>query len=56
MSKDTEYQPKFTMRPQTCTKCGGTGEIQVHSGTSVFTETCPKCNGDGYILIQKELR
>lgn len=56
MSKNTEYQPKFAQRPQTCTRCNGNCTIQVHRGTDVFTENCPKCGGAGYIMIEKELR
>lgn len=56
MSKDKEYRPKITVRPMTCTKCGGTGKTQAHSGTNVFTETCTKCGGSGYIMITKDLR
>ena len=56
MRKNSEYQPRFAQKAQTCTKCKGTCTIQVQHGTDVYTETCPKCGGAGYIMIEKELR
>ena len=55
MSKNTDYEPKFSLRPITCTKCWGAGQIQIHKGTDVFYENCKKCNGAGYIMEKKEL-
>lgn len=47
-----------TLRTTTCTKCKGSGQIQVTDFTSsvklVQTEVCPCCNGKGTVEIQIE--
>lgn len=32
---------------QTCSTCGGAGQVQVQQGFFVMTQTCPSCHGEG---------
>lgn len=37
---------------QTCTTCGGAGQVQMQQGFFVVTQTCPHCHGQGKIITK----
>ena len=36
--------------PETCSQCGGRGQVQQRSGFFVTSRTCPRCSGEGVII------
>lgn len=37
-------------QPETCTQCGGQGQVRVAHGFFSVTRTCPQCNGQGKVI------
>lgn len=37
-------------QPQTCTTCGGAGQVRIQQGFFSIQQTCPKCHGTGRII------
>jgi len=37
-------------QPQTCTTCGGSGQVRIQQGFFSIQQTCPKCHGSGRII------
>lgn len=36
--------------PQTCTTCGGHGQVRMQQGFFALQQTCPRCHGSGQII------
>jgi molecular chaperone DnaJ len=39
-------------QPQTCSTCGGVGQVRVQQGFFSIQQTCPRCHGRGKIIAQ----
>lgn len=37
-------------QPQTCSTCGGAGQVRIQQGFFSIQQTCPKCHGTGRII------
>ncbi|HLE65643.1 MAG TPA: molecular chaperone DnaJ [Burkholderiales bacterium] len=37
-------------QPQTCTTCGGAGQVRVSQGPFSIAQTCPRCHGSGKMV------
>lgn len=38
---------------ETCTTCGGAGQVRASQGMFQFVQECPTCNGSGEIIVDK---
>jgi molecular chaperone DnaJ len=38
---------------QTCSDCGGQGQVYMRQGFMTFSQTCPKCKGEGAVTQEK---
>jgi molecular chaperone DnaJ len=38
--------------PETCTTCGGAGQVRIQQGFFSVQQTCPRCQGNGKIITQ----
>jgi molecular chaperone DnaJ len=43
---------KSGTQPQTCSTCGGVGQVRVQQGFFSIQQTCPRCHGRGKIITQ----
>lgn len=37
-------------KPQTCTTCGGQGQVRMQQGFFSIQQTCPRCHGNGTVI------